>query len=94
MISWVEESGEEERFCARDQPAQPVPKINMRGLVEEYLEVEEVVLKCFEDIDDDEVEKGRFEVVAGVEVGVLGMEDVWLRVVGAIIARAGNNRLV
>lgn len=28
-------------------------------------------------------------MAAGVEVGVLGMEDAWLRVVGAIVARVG-----
>ena len=93
-ISWVWEKDVRERFWARVQPAQPVPRMRMRGLVP--VDVEREVLERFVGVGEDEesVETGRFEVGFGAEVGagVEGREEVCERVVGAMLALVGSER--
>jgi hypothetical protein len=65
MMSWVAERVEEERFCARVQPAQPVPRIRMRGL--ESVDGDGERLDCLQGVEV--AERARFELDFGAEVG-------------------------
>jgi hypothetical protein len=82
VIWWDWESGVLERDWASVKPDQPLPRMRIRGLV--FGEEGGECLERFEGVVKVEVERVRLD---GGGVGVEGREEVWERVVGAILVR-------